>query len=161
MQRILLGIVLGALFAIALPVTGLTDEATNPLFGTWLMDRAKSTFIPAPGPKGQMRTYAPAAGDGEKLTARGIDAEGRMTLVQYTARYDGHDYAITGSSGGDLISLARIDRYTTRSTQKRAGNAVIISTRTVSNDGKTLTVTTKGMTAEGTVIDSVMIFDRH
>jgi hypothetical protein len=84
-----------------------------------------------------------------------------MTLVQYTAKYDGLDYAITGSSGGDLISLTRIDRYTTRSTQKRAGKAVIIATRTVSKDGKLLTVVTKGRTAEGQVIDSVMVFDRH
>ena len=48
-----------------------------------------------------------------------------------------------------------------RSTQKRGGKAVIISTRTVSKDGKLLTVVTKGTTAAGQVIDSVMIFDRH
>ena len=161
MKRLVHSLILGALFAAALPVTGLADEATNPLFGTWLLNRTHSTFTPAPGPKGQMRTYAPTKGDGEQLTARGIDAEGRMTLVQYTAKYDGRDYAITGSSGGDLIALARIDRYTTRSTQKRGGKAVIISTRTVSKDGKLLTVVTKGTTAAGQVIDSVMIFDRH
>jgi hypothetical protein len=107
-----------------------------------------------------MRTYAPA-GDGEKLTARGIDAEGKMTLVQYTAKYDGRDYAITGSSGGSLISLRRIDNFTTQSTQKRAGKAVIVATRTVSQDGKTLTVLTKGTTAKGEVIDAVMVFDRR
>ena len=55
-----------------------------------------------------MRTYAPA-GDGEKLTARGIDSDGKSTLVQYTAKYDGRDYAITGSSGGNL-DLVDTDR---------------------------------------------------
>jgi hypothetical protein len=151
---------LAAIFAVSLPTTGLADDAFNPLFGTWLLNRAKSTFIPAPGPKGQMRTYAPA-GDGEKLTARGLDPEGKPTLVQYTAKYDGRDYAITGSSGGDLISLKRIDNFTTQSSEKRGGKAVIIATRTVSKDGKTLTVLTKGTTAKGEVIDAVLVFDRH
>ena len=131
MKRLVRSFILGALLA-ALAVIGRTDEATNPLLGTWLLDRAHSTFTPLPGPKGQMRTYEPAAGGGEKLTARGIDSDGRPTMVQYTARYDGKDYAITGSAGGDLISLARIDKFTTRSTEKRAGKAVIVSTRTVS-----------------------------
>jgi hypothetical protein len=160
MKRLVRSFILSALLA-ALAVTGRADEATNPLLGTWLLDRAHSTFTPPPGPKGQMRNYEPAAGDGEKLTARGIDSDGRPTMVQYTARYDGKDYAITGSAGGELISLARVDRYTTRSTEKRDGKAVIVSTRTVSKDGKRLTVTTKGMTAKGEVIDSVMVFERH
>ena len=160
MKRLLCGIALAAIFAAVLPVTGLAGEPPNPLFGTWLLNRAKSTFIPAPGPKGQMRTYAPA-GDGEKLTARGIDADGKPTLVQYTAKYDGRDYAITGSSGGNLISLTRIDYLTTQSAQKRDGKAVIVATRTVSKDGKTLTVLTKGTTAKGEVIDALMVFDRY
>src|SRR5580698_9112971 len=160
MKRLVRSFILGALLA-ALAVVGHTDEATNPLLGTWLLDRTHSTFTPPPGPKGQMRSYEHTSGDGEKLTARGIDSEGRPTMVQYTARYDGKDYAITGSAGGALISLARIDRYTTRSTEKRDGKAVIVSTRTVSQDGKRLTVTTKGTTAQGEVIDSVMVFERH
>jgi hypothetical protein len=160
MKRLVRSFILGALLA-ALAVIGHADEATNPLLGTWLLDRAHSTFTPIPGPKGQMRTYESTPGDGEKLTARGIDSDGRPTMVQYTARYDGKDYAITGSAGGDLISLAHIDKNTTRSTEKRGGKAVIVSTRTVSKDGKRLTVTTKGMTAKGEVIDSVMIFERH
>jgi hypothetical protein len=159
MKRLLCSVFLVAVFA-ALPVAALAGQAPNPLFGTWLLNRAKSTFTPAPGPKGQMRTYAPA-GDGEKLTARGIDAEGKSTLVRYTAKYDGHDYAMTGSSGGNRISLTRIDNLTTRSTQKRDGKPVIVATRTVSLDGKTLTVLTKGTTTKGEIIDALMVFDRY
>lgn len=159
MKRLLCSVFLVAIFA-AVPVAALASDAPNPLFGTWLLNRAKSTFIPMPGPKGQMRTYAPA-GDGEKLTARGIDAGGKPTLVQYTAKYDGRDYAITGSSGGNLISLTRVDSLTSRSTQKRDGKPVIIATRTVSKDGKTLTVLTKGTTVQGEVIDALMVFDRY
>ena len=56
MNRLVRSFILGALLA-ALAVVGRTDEAANPLLGTWLLDRAHSTFTPLPGPKGQMRSY--------------------------------------------------------------------------------------------------------
>ncbi|MDB6045925.1 MAG: hypothetical protein JWM63_4476 [Gammaproteobacteria bacterium] len=160
MKRLLRIFVLGAALAAVFPDTVLGAEGVSPLLGTWQLDRAKSTFKPQPGPNGQIRTYE-RVGDAEKLTAKGIDAAGKPTLVRYTARYDGKDYPIAGSSGGDLISLQRIDDFTTQSTQKRAGKAVIFATRTVSKDGKTLTVTTKGTTVKGEPIDAVMIFEKR
>jgi len=159
MKRFMRTVILGAALAALFSTTGLSAEASNPLIGTWQFNPAKSTFT-GRAPKGQLRTYA-IAGDAEKLTAKGISADGKPTLVRYTARYDGKDYPITGSLGGDIISLKRIDEYTTESTQKRAGKPVIIATRVVSKDGKTLTVTSKGTTAEGEAINNVMVFDRH
>ena len=73
--------------------------------------------MPMPGPKGQMRTYALTDGL-EKMTSRGISGEGKSTFVHYLARYDGKDYDILGSTGGNKISLKRLDRFTTQSTQK-------------------------------------------
>lgn len=159
MGRFIRTVVLGAALAALFQATGLSAEASNPLIGTWQFNPAKSTFTGL-APKGQLRTYA-IAGDAEKLTAKGISADGKPTLVKYTARYDGKDYAITGSSGGDMISLKRIDEFTTESTQKRAGKAVIITTRVVSKDGKTLTVTSKGTNAKGETMNNVMVFDRR
>lgn len=160
MNRFMRSVILGAVLAVAFPVAGLSAEAANPLLGTWQLNLAKSTYSRGPGPKGQLRTYA-RAGGAEKLTAKGVDAAGKPTLVQYTARYDGKDYAITGSSGGDMISLKRIDDFTSESTQKRAGKAVIITTRIVSRDGKVLTVTTQGTNAKGETLNNTMVFDRH
>jgi hypothetical protein len=160
MTRFMRIVMLGAVLAAAYPLTGNSAEANDPLLGTWQLDLAKSTFSPGPGPKGQMRIYARAA-DAEKLTARGIDANGKATLVQYTARYDGKDYPITGSSGGDLISLKRIDELTTESTQKRGGKPVIITTRIVSRDKNTLTVTTKGTNAQGQTMNHQLVFERR
>ena len=151
---------LGAALAWALPLVGYAAGADDPLHGTWQLNVAKSHFEPGPPPKGQLRTYR-IVGDTERLTARGVSAEKKPTLVQYEARYDGKDYAITGSTGGDRISLARIDALTTQSTQKRDGKPAIITTRKVSSDGKTLMVTAKGTTAEGQKLDSVLHFDKR
>ena len=151
---------LAAALVLALPLGARAAEAQDPLEGTWVLNVEKSTFKVAPGPRGQTRTYSMKDGV-EKLTARGVSWDKKPTLVRYEARYDGKDYDITGSLGGDKIALRRIDAHTTESSQKREGKAVIVATRTVSADGKTLTVVSKGSTAEGQQIDSTLIFERH
>jgi len=156
MQSARLGSILAVFMAAMCSVAA---QAKEPLEGTWLLDTGKSTFTPAPGPKGQMRTYAMSAGV-EKMTARGMSGDGKSTLVQYQARYDGKDYDIVGSTGGNKISLKRIDKLTTESTQKRDGKPVIVATRRVSPDEKTLTVETKGTLPDGRMLQATMVFHK-
>ncbi len=150
---------LAAALAVAFSAGARAADAKDPLEGSWLLNVEKSIFKDAPGPKGQTRTYSIHDGV-EKLTARGVSWDKKPTLVRYEARYDGKDYDMTGSLGGDKISLRRIDVNTTESSQKRDGKVVIVATRTVSADGKTLTVVSKGTTSEGRTIDSTLIFAR-
>ncbi len=159
MNRFRRTVLLAAAFAVALSQAARANAA-DPLEGTWRLNVEKSTFKAAPGPKGQMRTYTLSNGV-EKLTSRGVGADKKPTLVRYEARYDGKDYDMTGSLGGDKISLRRIDAHTTESSQKREGKPVIVATRTVSADGKTLTVVSKGTLPGGEVVDSTLIFERH
>jgi hypothetical protein len=151
-----LAIIAGAL---VLPLLSVAQNK-EPLVGTWILDVGKSTFAGAPGPKGQMRTYAFAGGE-EKMTSRGISREGQPTFVHYQAQYDGKDYDMIGSLGGNKISLKRIDRLTSEITQKRDGKPAIVATRQVSQDEKTLTVVTKGTLPDGRMLDSVMVFHRN
>lgn len=149
-----------AALMVALSLGAGAAQAKDPLEGTWVLNVEKSTFRVAPGPRGQVREYSHDDGV-ERLVARGVSWDKKPTLVKYAARYDGKDYEITGSLGGDKISLRRIDSHTTESSQKRNGKAAIVATRTVSADGQTLTVVSKGTTAEGQEIDSILIFERH
>ncbi len=153
-------VMLAAMLAVACPIASHSAEARDHIVGSWRLNLKKSTFNPGPGPKGQIRTYT-HSGDVEHLTAKGVGPDGKPTLVRYSARYDGQDYPITGSSGGDQIMLKRIDDFTTQSTEKRDGKSVITARRTVSADGKTLTVVTKGTAPDGTTLDHVMVFDRR
>jgi len=159
MNRARLGSLLAAVLAASASIVVQADDPHQPLEGTWLLEIGKSTFTPPPGPKGQMRTYVMTNGL-EKMTARGISGEGKPTFVHYDARYDGKDYDILGSTGGNKISLRRIDRFTTESTQKRAGRPVIVATRRVSRDEKTLTVETKGTLPDGRKLAATMVFQR-
>jgi len=160
MNRVRRSVLIAATLITALPVLGLPADAADPLVGTWKLNLARSTFRPGPGPKGQLRIYRRSE-DAEQLVSRGVGADGKPTLVQYTARYDGKDHHMTGSSGGDLIELQRIDLQTTKSIQKRSGKPAITALRTVSLDGRTLTVVTQGTTSSGDAIDATMVFDRN
>ena len=151
---------LGGVLAVVVPITNLAAQATDPAAGTWELNLAKSKFSPGPPPKSLTRTYE-VIGAGVKYTAKGIDANGKPTLVQFTAKYDSKDYPVTGSPDFDTISLKRLDASKSEATLKKAGKVVQTTTRVVSKDGETLTLTVKGMNAEGQTVNDVLVFDKY
>lgn len=151
-------IVPGAL-TVALAFVALPVHAADAMLGTWELNLAKSKYSPGPAPKSQTRTYE-AVGEAVKYSAKGVDAEGKPTLVEYTASYDGKDYPITGTPDADSISLKRIDDHTSEATQRKAGKVVLTVKRVVSKDGKVLTTTATGTNAKGQALHNVVVFDR-
>ena len=116
------------------PPTG--DEL---LFGTWSLNLSKSRYTPGPPPKSQTRTYEPHP-DGIKVTIRIAEAKGSNSTIQYIAKSDSVEYPVTGSSDYDMISLRRIDARRAEATLSHAGKVFGIAQRTISEDGRTLTI---------------------
>ena len=54
---------------------------------------------------------------------------------------------------------ARSDKYDV--IRKTAGKIVLISTNELSNDGKTMTITTKGVNASGQSVNDVRVYDKQ
>ncbi len=160
MQPLFRALAFGAVLTLGFPAMRLSAQATDPASGTWELNLAKSKFSPGPPPKGLTRTFEVTGAD-VKYTLKGIDAEGKPTLVQFTARYNGKDYPVTGSEDFDAIALKRVDAATTEATLKKGGKEVQTSTRVVSKDGKTLTLTAKGTNANGQAVNNVMVFDKR
>jgi hypothetical protein len=160
MKRLLRMITLGAVLAAVLPVASLSAQAADPVNGTWELNLAKSKFDPGPAPKSQARTYKV---DEKNVTmiSKGVDAEGKPTLVEYTGSYDGKDYAFTGNPNADTISLKRIDDFTIESMTKKAGKVLTTGTRVISKDGKVMTITQKGTNAKGETINNTLVFDKQ
>jgi hypothetical protein len=131
----------------------------DPALGTWELNVAKSRYSPGLPPKSQTRTFE-AAGTGLRTVIDGINSVGTPTHVEYTASYDGKDYPITGTPAGDTISLKRIDGRTVASVQKKAGRVTVETTRVVSEDGRTLTLTVTGTDLNGDALHNVLVFDR-
>lgn len=124
--------------------------ATDPLLlGTWQLIVSMSNYSPGPAPRSQTRTYE-AYTDGIKVTIRTVLAGGESTVLEYPANEDGKDYPVTGSPGSiDAISMEKTGDHVATSILKHAGKELGVAERTISGDGKTMTVTYK--TKDGTV----------
>src|SRR5215475_6730011 len=133
---------------------------TDPFIGTWKLNLAKSKFSPGPPPKSQTVTYE-AVREGVKITVKLMDAEGKTVDVQYTANFDGKDYPVTGIPDWDTIARKRIDAYKMENTNKKAGKVVSTATNVVSKDGKTRTLTEKGVNAKGEKISNIEVYDKQ
>jgi len=133
--------------------------AANPVVGTWQLNLAKSKFSPGPAPKTDTRTYTESA-DSITMIWKSVAADGKEMNVKSTFRTDGKDYPLTGSANFDTLTLKQVDSHTVHSTQKKGGKVVGETTRTVSKDGKELTLASKGTGADGVAYNNVMVYDR-
>jgi hypothetical protein len=130
-------------------------------YGTWKLNVTKSKYTPGPAPQSLIVKWEPAGKGGVWLTSEGIGPDGNPFKGTYTANYDGKDYPYVGSPAFDTISLRRIDANTVERTDKKAGKVVQVLTRVMAKDGKTFTVTSKGMTAKGEPIHNVSVFEKQ
>jgi hypothetical protein len=138
----------------------LAAQGADPVIGTWVLNVAKSKFSPGPAPKSESRTYV-MAGQEIKATSKGVDGDGKPATGEWTVVYDGKDRPTTGDPDADMLSLKRIDAFTTEFTQKKAGKVVSSGTRAISRDGKVMTITTKGTNAKGQTVNDVAVFEKR
>lgn len=98
MQPLLRSLTLGAFLVVVGAVISLSSQPTDAAFGTWTLNAVTSRYDPGPAPKTQALTYE-AAGQGVRVTAKTVDARGQTATIEYTASYDGQDYATSGGAG--------------------------------------------------------------
>jgi hypothetical protein len=113
--------------------------ADSPQIGNWKLNEAKSKLSPGL-PKNTM-VVVEAAGDQVKVTVDGVDADGKPTHNEWTGKFDGKDYPVTGDPNSDARSLKKIDDRTLGLTVKKDGKTTMSGQIAVSADGKTRTVT--------------------
>lgn len=128
--------------------------------GTWKMNPAKSKYSPGPTPR-SLTVKVDCDENGIKLDSEGTNADRTPTHVEYSAKFDGKDYPITGTYA-DTVSVKRIDANTIQSTlRKKYGKLMLIVTSTVSTDGKTRTSTFKGTDGQGHDINNIVVYDKQ
>ena len=142
--------------------------AASPQMGTWKLNEAKSKHAPGT-PKNNMVVYE-AVGDKVKVTLDGIDANGKTAHNEWTGKFDGKDYPVTGDPNSDARSYKKIDDRTLDFTIKKGGKVTItgrivkvtITGRiVVSADGKSRTVTTSGTDAKGKTFKNTAVYDKQ
>lgn len=133
--------------------------AQGPNMGTWKLNEAKSK-LPAGAPKNNTVVYE-AAGDNVKVTVDGVDAEGKPTHNEWTGKFDGKDYPLTGDPQADTRSYKMVNDRTTELTNKKDGKVTITGRIEVSADGKSRTVTVSGTDSKGKKMKYSAVYDKQ
>jgi hypothetical protein len=147
------------LLGVATMVLGGTAIAGESWVGAWKVNAAKSQWGSSPMRTQMLKFEATPAGI--KLTAEGTDAQGKPLHTGYTSKFDGKDVPWDGNPMADTACPKKVDDSTYENTWKKGGKAVATAKVAVSKDGKTLTVTTDGMDAQGTKVHTVAVYDRQ
>jgi hypothetical protein len=140
-------------------LAGAACFAANPQVGTWKLNEAKSKFTPGTT-KNTMVVYK-AVGNEVKVTVDGRDAKGNATHTEWTGKFDGKDYPVTGDPTSDARSYKKIDDRTLELTVKKNGKVTAAGRIVVSADGKSRTVNTSGTDAKGKKFKNTTVYDKQ
>jgi hypothetical protein len=135
-------------------------QTTAPLYGTWKLNTAKSKYRPDPPPKSITATYEPAEG-GIKAVYDGVDSEGKPIHGEFTAKFDGKDYPVTGDPTRDTIAIKKTDEYHFTHTIKKDGKVTLTGHSVISRDGKIRTLTFIGINAKGQKVNNSAVYDKQ
>src|SRR5258708_36286698 len=91
--------------------------------GTWKLNEAKSKLAPGAG-KNNTVVYE-AAGDNVKVTVDGVDRDGKPTHNEWTGKFDGKDYPVTGDPTSDMRSYKVVNDHTMDLTIKKGGKVTV------------------------------------
>ena len=133
--------------------------AADAFMGTWKLNEAKSKI--SAGSQKNTNVVYQATGDDVKVTSDGIGGDGKPTHIEWTGKFDGKDYAVTGDPNTDMRSYKKVDDHTLELTAKKAGKVTTTGRIVVSADGKTRTVSTKGTDSTGKSFQNTAVFDKQ
>ena len=133
--------------------------ADDAFTGTWKLNEAKSKMAPN-APKNNTVVYE-AAGDNVKITVDGIGSDGKPTHDEWTGKFDGKDYPVTGNPNSDMRSYTKIDEHTLEFNVKKGGKITTSGRVVVSAHGKSRTVTTSGTDSQGKKFKSTAVYEKQ
>ena len=136
----------------------------DPSLGTWKLNVAKSKFTPGPPIKGDTRSYEVNDEGWLIVTTETMQPDGRRTGVRFAAKFDGKPYPQIGRFAPTvtLITYQPVDKLTLKYTQRdTSGKVLSTNTRTVSADGKTMTIEQRSTDDKGRPTVNVELFERQ
>jgi hypothetical protein len=148
------------LFTVAFCVSALAASfAADANVGTWKLNEAKSK-IAAGASKNTSVVYT-AEGDSYKCVTDGVDGKGKPTHSEWTGKFDGKDYPVSGDSNADTRSIKKEHDGHYKIDNKKAGKTVLSGTVTLSDGDKTRTLKTEGKSADGKKLESTAVYERQ
>ncbi len=133
--------------------------AADPFMGTWKLNESKSK-IPPDVQKNHTVVYAPD-GDNVKITVDGTDPSGKPAHNEWTGKFDGKEYPVTGDPNSDSRSYKKVNDHTLDMTAKKEGKEVMKGKIETSADGMSRTVTLDGKDSKGQKVHVTAVYDKQ
>jgi len=127
--------------------------------GTWKLNSAKSKI--GPGGARNDTVSVEAVGDNMKVVVSGTDSEGKPAHNEWTGKFDGKDYPVTGDPNSDMRAYTKVNDRTLTLTLKKGGKVTTTGRIVLAADGKTRTVTTTTTTPDGKKVSSTAVYDKQ
>jgi hypothetical protein len=143
---------------------------TNPAVGTWKLDVGKSNFSPvflalmhATPPKEETILIREVGTDEFELTVTGVQTDGKPIAAKSTAPRQGGAVKIQQGPfpEGMAIVSTRIDPNNGYATYMMNGKQIFVAQTAISENGKTMQVTTGGMDAQGKPFEQLLVFAKQ
>ena len=128
--------------------------------GTWNLNEPKSQ-ITSGTLKNKKVVYKQGMGGRVKVVADGVDGAGKPSHTEWSGKFDGKDYPVTGDPNSDARSYTKVNDRTVTTTAKKNGKVMVTGRIVVSEDGKSRTVTLNGTTPKGKKFKNVAVYDKQ
>lgn len=131
--------------------------------GTWKYNADKSKITVGANPlKSRIEVVEATPDGGFKVTRTDQRTDGTTINSIVACKYDGKKCPVTGNPVVDAASYKRVNANTTTSESfKKSGETYQKGTTVVSKDGKTKTVTFKGVDAQGKPLAGTIVYDKQ
>jgi len=127
--------------------------------GTWKLNELKSK-VP-PGVTKNVTVVYETVGDEIKVTTDGTDKDGQPSHTEWTGRFDGKDYPLTGDPTADSRSYKKIDALRLAINNKKNGKVTVSGHIILSADGKSRTLNLTGTDSAGKKVSSTAVYDKQ
>ncbi|MCU1338679.1 MAG: hypothetical protein JWO19_4260, partial [Bryobacterales bacterium] len=134
--------------------------AASPFTGNWKMNHDKSKSSKGQTPKEETMAISDQ-GDQLTVVITGTDDSGKPIAIHYIIPVSGGAGQVQPGGSYTGVSSQRVNDNTRDTTYSKNNKNLTAEHMVVSGDGKTMTVTVKGIDADGQPIEEVLVFDKE
>ena len=102
-----------------------------------------------------------AAGDMVKVTTDGVDGSGKPTHSEWTGKFDGKPYPVTGTSAYDARAVTAKGDRTLEIDNMMGGKSVGTGKVELAKDGKSRTLEIDNADASGKKVHAKFVYDKQ
>jgi hypothetical protein len=144
--------------AVLLMAAAAVMAADDAHMGTWVLNEGKSKFT---GTAKNTKVVYEASGDSIKVAADGLDETGKTVHTEWTGKFDGKEYPVTGGREGQMRSYKHAGARSLALSDTVNGKPYVTGKVTVSEDGKSRTVAVTRTGSDGKKTSGTFVYDKQ